>query len=66
MTPQYLNLGHVPLKHKFYSFATNSAPPQLKMQQNVNRAVVGHLKKMEKGGQDSWLQGIYTREEWRK
>jgi hypothetical protein len=27
---------------------------------------VGHLEKAEKGDQDSWLQGIYKREERRR
>jgi hypothetical protein len=36
------------------------------MKQNVDRTVVVHLEKTEKGDQDSWLQGIYEREEWTK
>jgi hypothetical protein len=49
----------------FFSFGTNS-PPHPKTKQNMDRDIVGHLEKVEKGGQDSWLQRIYRREELRK
>lgn len=70
MTPQWLNLGHVSLKDKSYYvrlfYSCHELRPHPKMKQNMDRAVVGYLEKMEKGDQDSWLQGIYRMEEWRK